>query len=67
MNFDYETVILGNAVIWCVSVIIVAIIVQETVYFLPVVVILCIAALISIILVAKASKRPKSKEWYEGE
>ncbi|MCW4042256.1 hypothetical protein A3K80_02715 [Candidatus Bathyarchaeota archaeon RBG_13_38_9] len=67
MNFDYEAVILGNAVIWCVSVIIVAIIIQETEYFLPVVVILCIAAMISIILIAKASRRPKSKEWYEGE
>ncbi|MFC1507038.1 hypothetical protein ACFLQ6_08210 [Thermoproteota archaeon] len=67
MNFDYEAVILGNAVIWCVSVIIVAIIIQETEYFLPVVVILCIAAMISMILIAKASRRPKSKEWYEGE
>lgn len=67
MNFDYEAVILGNAVIWCVSVIIVAIIIQETEYFLPIVVILCIAAMISIILIAKASRRPKSKEWYEGE
>jgi hypothetical protein len=67
LNFDYEAVILGNAVIWCVSVIIVAIIVQETEYFLPVVVILCIAAMISIILVTKASRRPKSKEWYEGQ
>ena len=67
MNFDYEAVSLGNAVIWCVSVIIVAIIIQETEYFLPVVVILCIAAMISIILIAKASRRPKSKEWYEGE
>ncbi len=67
MNFDYEAVILGNAVIWCVSVIIVAIIIQETEYFLPAVVTLCIAAMISMILIAKASRRPKSKEWYEGE
>ena len=67
MNFDFETVILGNVVTWCVSVIIVAIIIQESEYFLPVVVILCIAAMISILLVAKATKRPKSKEWYERE
>ena len=67
MNFDFETVILGNAVTWCVCVIIVAIIIQESEYFIPVVVILCIAAMISIVLVAKATKRPKSKEWYEGD
>jgi flagellar biosynthesis component FlhA len=67
LNFDFETVTLGNAVTWCVSVIIIAIILQESEYFLPVVLILCIAAMISIILVAKATKRPKSKEWYEGE
>jgi hypothetical protein len=67
LNFDYDAVILGNTVIWCVSVIIVAIIIQETEYFLPVVVILCIAAMISIIFIAKASRQPKSKEWYEGE
>jgi len=65
MKLTHEVVLVGNAAIWCVTVLLVAIFVQGTLYFLPVVATLCIAALVSVVLVAKAGS-PRKKEWYEG-
>lgn len=59
--------VLGNATIWCVAILFVAILLQGTLYFLPVVGSLCVAGLVSIVLVARVDGSSKSKEWYEGD
>lgn len=59
--------VLGNATIWCVAILFVAILLQGTLYFLTVVGSLCVAGLVSIVLVARVDSSSKSKEWYEGD
>ncbi|MEM3004179.1 MAG: hypothetical protein QXK96_02655 [Candidatus Bathyarchaeia archaeon] len=58
--------VMGNAAIWSVAVLFTAIVLQGTVYFLPVVGSLCIAGLVSILLVSRMEGSGKSREWYEG-
>ncbi len=57
--------VLGNATIWCVAILFVAILLQGTLYFLPVVGSLSITGLVSIVLVSRVDGSGKSKEWYE--
>ena len=59
--------VLGNATIWCVVILFVAILLQGTLYFLPAVISLCIAGLVSVLLVSRIDGTSKSKEWYEGD
>ncbi len=67
MKIGYGAAVIGNAAIWCISVLLVAVFLQGTLYFFPVVTALCLAGLVSVAIVAMADKSGKSKEWYEGE
>ena len=66
MRVGRGVVALSNATIWCVAILFAAIILQGTLYFLPVVASLCITGLVSIALVAMVDSSSKGKEWYEG-
>jgi len=66
LKLSYEAVVFGNAAVWCVSILLVAVLLQGSIYFYLVVAPLCIAGLISIVLVSRFGKPEKSKEWYEG-
>mgnify|MGYP007042364352 CR=1 FL=1 len=65
MRVGRGVAVLGNATIWCVAILFVAILLQGTLYFLPVVGSLSITGLVSIVLVSRVDGSGKSKEWYE--
>jgi len=65
MRVGRGVAVLGNATIWCVAILFVAILLQGTLYFLPVVGSLSITGLVSIVLVSRVDVSGKSKEWYE--
>lgn len=65
MRVGRGVAVLGNATIWGVAILFVAILLQGTLYFLPVVGSLSITGLVSIVLVSRVDGSGKSKEWYE--
>lgn len=67
MRIGYGAAVISNAAIWCISVLLAAVLLQGTLYFVPIVTALCLAGLVSVVIVAMADKSGKSKEWYEGE
>jgi hypothetical protein len=66
MRVGRGVAVMGNAAIWSVAVLFAAVVLQETVYFLPVIGSLCIAGLVSVLLVSRVENSGKSREWYEG-
>ncbi|MBS7623588.1 hypothetical protein KEJ39_07955 [Candidatus Bathyarchaeota archaeon] len=66
MRVGRGVVVMGNATIWSVAVLFTAIVLQGTVYFLTVVGSLCVAGLVSILLVSRVDSSGERREWYEG-
>ncbi len=62
----HGAVVFGNVAVWCVSILLVVVLLQGSFYFALVVAPLYIGGLISIVLVSRFGKSEKSKEWYGG-